>query len=46
MERSVADMKGMELAKAYYEEFGRPMLEEQFPDLKDKIAVGLTGSGS
>ena len=39
-------MKGMELAKAYYEEFGRPMLEEQFPDLKDKIAVGLTGSGS
>ena len=39
-------MKGMELAKAYFEEFGRPMLEEQFPDLKDKIAVGLIGSGS
>ena len=39
-------MKGMELAKAYYEQFGKPMLEEQFPELLPKIAVGLAGSGS
>ena len=39
-------MKGLELAKAYYEQFGKPMLEEQFPELLPKIAVGLAGSGS
>ncbi len=39
-------MKGLELAKAYYETCGKPMLEEQFPELMDKIAVGLAGSGS
>ena len=39
-------MKGLELAKAYYETCGRPMLEEQFPQLLDRIAIGLTGSGS
>ena len=39
-------MKGLELAKAYYENCGKPMLEEQFPELMDKIAVGLAGSGS
>ena len=38
-------MKGLELAKAFYEEYGVPMLKE-FPDLADKIAVGLCGSGS
>lgn len=38
-------MKGLELAKAFYEEYGTPMLEE-FPDLAGKIAVGLCGSGS
>lgn len=39
-------MKGLELARAYYEQFGRPMLEEQFPELLPKVAVGLFGSGS
>ncbi len=39
-------MKGLELAKAYYETCGRPMLEEQFPQLLDRIATGLAGSGS
>ena len=38
--------KGMELAKSYYETFGAPMLQEQFPSLLPLIAVGLTGSGS
>ena len=39
-------MKGLELAKAYYEEHGAPMLGEQFPELLPKIAIGLTGAGS
>ena len=39
-------MRGLELARAYYEQFGRPMLEAQFPELLSHIAVGLFGSGS
>lgn len=38
-------MKGIELAKAFYEEYGIPMLKE-FPELQGKIAIGLVGSGS
>lgn len=39
-------MKGLEISKRYYNEFGKQMLQEQFPDIADKIAVGLVGSGS
>ena len=39
-------MKGLELARAYWERFGRPMLEEQFPRLLPHVAAGLFGSGS
>ena len=39
-------MKGHEEARAFYEEYGRPMLHEQFPDYEDRIAVGLAGRGS
>ena len=39
-------MKGLELAEKYYETFGAPMLLEQFPDVQQLIATGLTGSGS
>ena len=39
-------MNGLELAEAYYNEYGRKMLAEDFPDLTDSIAVGLLGSGS
>lgn len=39
-------VKGLEISKAYYEEFGVPMIKEQFPELEPKIAVGLIGSGS
>ena len=38
-------MKGLELAQAYYEEYGVPMLA-QFPHLLPLISVGLVGSGS
>ena len=39
-------MNGLELSRAFYEEHGKPMLEEQFPQLLPLLAVGLFGSGS
>ncbi len=39
-------MKGLEISKSFYNEYGRPMLENDFADITDKIAVGLVGSGS
>lgn len=39
-------MRGLELARAYFETCGRPMLEAQFPELLSQIAVGLVGGGS
>lgn len=39
-------VSGLELCRRYYETQVRPMLEEQFPDFTDKIAVGLVGEGS
>ena len=39
-------MKGMELAAGFYEDFGRSMLERQFPQLLPYLAAGLIGSGS
>ncbi|MBE6529470.1 MAG: DUF4037 domain-containing protein [Ruminococcaceae bacterium] len=39
-------MKGLELAKEFYQTYGETMLREQFPEWQDKIAVGLVGSGS
>lgn len=39
-------MKGIELSKAFYEQYGKPMLEEGFADILPFLAVGLFGSGS
>ena len=39
-------MTGLELSRAYFEEYGRPMLEEQFADVMPLVAVGLFGAGS
>lgn len=39
-------MKGLELARAFYDEYGAPMLEERFPELAPYICAGLVGSGS
>lgn len=36
-------MTGLELAKAYYETYGKRMLAEEFPRYVDRIAVGLAG---
>ena len=39
-------MKGLEIARAYYEQYGEPMLREKFPGLMPFVAAGLAGSGS
>ena len=39
-------MKGLEPSRRYYEEYGRKMIHDLFPQLEDKIAVGLFGRGS
>ena len=39
-------MKGLDLSRRYFEEYGAPMLREKFPDWADRLAVGLAGSGS
>ncbi|MBQ0083912.1 MAG: DUF4037 domain-containing protein, partial [Clostridiales bacterium] len=39
-------MKGIDISRAFYEEYGKPMLENDFPNLLSKIAVGFVGSGS
>lgn len=38
-------MNGIELSKAFFEEYGKPMLDE-FPEVKPYLAAGLFGSGS
>ena len=39
-------MNGLEIAEAYFDEYGLPMLEEKFPELLPHVAAGLFGSGS
>ena len=39
-------MKGLRLAEKYYRTYGTKMIEEKFPDYKERIAVGLVGEGS
>lgn len=39
-------MKGLELSRAFYLEYGKAMLEQEFSSLLPHIAVGLVGAGS
>ena len=39
-------MKGMALARDYYNEYGAAMIRELFPAYEGRIACGLAGSGS
>ena len=39
-------MKGIDIARAYWEQCGLPMLESVFPGLLPLVAAGLTGPGS
>lgn len=36
----------MERCKAFYEQYGRDMIREQFPEYENRIAIGLVGEGS
>ena len=38
--------KGLELSRRFYEEYGLPMLQNEFADHMPKIAAGLCGHGS
>jgi hypothetical protein len=39
-------VKGLDLAEAYFQEIGAPMIAERFPEYTDRIAAGLVGPGS
>lgn len=39
-------MKGLDLARQYYEAWGKEMLQTQFPHVLPYLAIGLAGSGS
>ncbi len=39
-------MKGLELSKSFFEEYGRAMLENVFPDALPFLAAGVAGGGS
>ena len=39
-------ISGLALSREYYETYGKPMIENRFPQYVDKIAVGLVGEGS
>ena len=41
-----AFVSGLALCREYYEEVCKPMLEQEFPEYVDQIAVGLVGEGS
>lgn len=39
-------INGLELSRRFYNEYGAPMLRNDFPHLESVVAVGLVGSGS
>ena len=39
-------MTGLEIARGYYEKFGKPMLKNEFADILPLLAAGFVGSGS
>ncbi len=41
-----AEITGLELCRKYYEAYGKPMLEKEFPGYVKRMAVGLVGEGS
>lgn len=39
-------MKHLEICREYFNTFGKPMIENEFPQIKDRFAAGLVGEGS
>lgn len=45
-EKNTKHISGLQLARAYFEAYGKKMLMEQFPEYVPYIAAGLCGEGS
>ena len=41
-----AYIRGLELSRRFYEEYGKAMIHDGFPEYEDRITVGLVGRGS
>lgn len=41
-----SEINGIELCRKYYECFGKPVIERNFPEYKDIIVCGMVGEGS
>ncbi len=39
-------MRGIDISRSFYEEYGKPMIENEFSEYAHRIAVGLVGHGS
>lgn len=39
-------LTGLKLARAYWNEYGKPLIEERYPEYRGRIAAGLVGHGS
>ena len=39
-------MRGLEISRAFFDEYGLSMLREQFPELLEVVSAGVFGSGS
>lgn len=39
-------MKGLDVSRCFWEEYGKPMIDAEFSEVADRIAVGLVGHGS
>lgn len=40
------NLRGLQLAREYYETCGKPMITQKYPEYADRIAAGLLGEGS
>lgn len=40
------DLSGLQLARKYWEEYGRPLLTDKYERVRSRIAIGLVGHGS
>lgn len=46
IQKEMATIKGLDLCEAFYHQFGEPMIDQQFADIKPYMAIGLAGMGS
>ena len=45
-QESASGLPGLALSRMFYEQYGKPMIHEKFPEYEDRIAAGLVGQGS